>query len=178
MTAGVASKMCIRDRVEHSRHRCFDNFIVNLLGAIAAYCLIPKQTCINVQRTIDTQIALFWIRRTHVIYLENHPSSSVYKIGNTLVATMINADFYWQRDVYKRQLQRRAVTATLMRMLTPTWASFTLRIADFGLLLRWNGLRFNIYLWYNLTEPKVWFSQEKRPIVQILLGDAFLLISL
>ena len=24
-------------QVEHSRHRCFDNFIVNLLGAIAAY---------------------------------------------------------------------------------------------------------------------------------------------
>ncbi|KXB40748.1 hypothetical protein HMPREF1870_01667, partial [Bacteroidales bacterium KA00344] len=23
-------------QVEHSRHRCFDNFIVNLLGAIAA----------------------------------------------------------------------------------------------------------------------------------------------
>ena len=25
-----------------TRHRCFDNFIVNLLGAIAAYCLFPK----------------------------------------------------------------------------------------------------------------------------------------
>ena len=29
-------------QVEHSTHRCFDNFIVNLLGAIAAYCLFPK----------------------------------------------------------------------------------------------------------------------------------------
>ena len=46
-------------QVEHSRHRCFDNFIVNLLGAIAAYCLFPKKPCIIVQRTIDTQIALF-----------------------------------------------------------------------------------------------------------------------
>ena len=46
-------------QVEHSRHRCFDNFIVNLLGAIAAYCLFPKKPCINVQRTIDTQLALF-----------------------------------------------------------------------------------------------------------------------
>ena len=36
-----------------------DNFIVNLLGAIAAYCLLPKKPCINVQRTIDTQLALF-----------------------------------------------------------------------------------------------------------------------
>lgn len=46
-------------QVEHSRHRCFDNFIVNLLGAIAAYCLFPKKPCINVQRNFDTQIALF-----------------------------------------------------------------------------------------------------------------------
>ena len=53
-------------QVEHSRHRCFDNFIVNLLGVIAAYCLFPKEPCINLQRTIDTQLTLFWIRRTHV----------------------------------------------------------------------------------------------------------------
>ena len=46
-------------QVGHSRHRCFDNFIVNLLGAIAAYCLFPKKPCINVQRTIDTQLASF-----------------------------------------------------------------------------------------------------------------------
>ena len=46
-------------QVELSRHRCFDKFIVNLLGAIAAYCLFPKKPCINVQRTIDTQLTLF-----------------------------------------------------------------------------------------------------------------------
>ena len=46
-------------QVEHSRHRSFDNFIVNLLGAIAAYCSFPKKPCINVKRTIDTQLALF-----------------------------------------------------------------------------------------------------------------------
>lgn len=46
-------------QVEHSRHRSFDNFIVNLLGAIATYCLFPKKPCINVQRTVDTQLALF-----------------------------------------------------------------------------------------------------------------------
>ena len=40
-------------QVEHSRHRCFDNFIVNMLGAIAAYCCFPKKPCINVERTID-----------------------------------------------------------------------------------------------------------------------------
>ena len=41
-------------QVEHSRYRCFDNFIVNLLGAITAYCLFPKKPYINVQRTINT----------------------------------------------------------------------------------------------------------------------------
>lgn len=46
-------------QVEHSRHRSFDNFIVNLLGAIAAYCCFPKKPCINVTRTLDTQLALF-----------------------------------------------------------------------------------------------------------------------
>ena len=46
-------------QVEHSRHRCFDNFIVNLLGAIAAYCCFPKKPCINVERTLDTQLTLF-----------------------------------------------------------------------------------------------------------------------
>ncbi|KXB83400.1 hypothetical protein HMPREF3034_01295 [Prevotella sp. DNF00663] len=37
----------------------FDNFIVNMLGALAAYCLFPKKPCVNVQRTFDTQPALF-----------------------------------------------------------------------------------------------------------------------
>ena len=41
-------------QVEHSRHECFDNFIVNLLGAIVPYYLVLKKACINVQRTIDT----------------------------------------------------------------------------------------------------------------------------
>ena len=46
-------------QVEHSRHRTFDNFIVNLLGAIAAYCCFPKKPRIYVTRTSDTQLALF-----------------------------------------------------------------------------------------------------------------------
>ncbi len=46
-------------QVEHSRHRSFDNFIVNIPRAIAAYCLFPKKPYINVQRTLDIQIALF-----------------------------------------------------------------------------------------------------------------------
>lgn len=46
-------------QVEHSRHRSFDNFIVNLLGAISAYCFFPKKPCICVERSIDDQLTLF-----------------------------------------------------------------------------------------------------------------------
>ena len=46
-------------QVEHSGHRCSDNFIVNLLGTMVAYCLFPKKMCINIQRILDTQLALF-----------------------------------------------------------------------------------------------------------------------
>ncbi len=46
-------------QVEHSRHRSFENFFVNLLGGIAAYCFFPKKPCINVQRTVDKQLTLF-----------------------------------------------------------------------------------------------------------------------
>jgi len=45
-------------QVEHSRHRNFDNFIVNILGLRLIVCFL-KKPCINVQRTLDTQLALF-----------------------------------------------------------------------------------------------------------------------
>ena len=46
-------------QVEHSRHRSFDNFIVNILGALAAYCFFPKKPCIVCERMIDRQLELF-----------------------------------------------------------------------------------------------------------------------
>ena len=46
-------------QVEHSRHRSFDNFIVNTLGALAAYCCFPKKPSIAGERTWDKQLALF-----------------------------------------------------------------------------------------------------------------------
>ena len=46
-------------QIEHSRHRSFDNFIVNLLGGLAAYCLFPKKPSIQIHRALDTQLALF-----------------------------------------------------------------------------------------------------------------------
>ena len=39
--------------------KCTGISFVDLLGAIAAYCCFPKKPCINVTRTLDTQLALF-----------------------------------------------------------------------------------------------------------------------
>lgn len=46
-------------QVEHSRHRSFQNFVVNMLGAIAAYCFFPKKPCINIIKVTDNQLSLF-----------------------------------------------------------------------------------------------------------------------
>ena len=49
-------------QVEHSRHRSFGNFAVNLLGGIAAYCYFPKKPSIRVQTvdiSNDRQLTLF-----------------------------------------------------------------------------------------------------------------------
>ena len=99
-------------QVEHSRHRCFDNFIVNLLGAIAAYCLFPKKPRINVQRNFDTQLALFWIRRTHVFLnifstfmvwkkynwrevLSSYTTKALLLVGNS-IAFRVQSRCFWQ----------------------------------------------------------------------------------
>lgn len=46
-------------QIEHSRHRAFHNFVVNLLSGIAAYCLFPKKPTINIKRVVDNQLTLF-----------------------------------------------------------------------------------------------------------------------
>lgn len=46
-------------QVEHSRHRSFDNFFINTLGAVAAYCYFPKKPCVSVCRVFDNQLTLF-----------------------------------------------------------------------------------------------------------------------
>jgi hypothetical protein len=46
-------------QVEHSRHRSFEHFMVNLLGALDAYCFFPKKPCILCERAWDNQLALF-----------------------------------------------------------------------------------------------------------------------
>ena len=46
-------------QIEHSRHRSFNNFLVNLLSGIAAYCFFPKKPAINLQKVTDNQLSLF-----------------------------------------------------------------------------------------------------------------------
>ena len=46
-------------QVEHSRRRSFDNFMVNLLGAVFANCIFPKKPCICVERSVNNQLTLF-----------------------------------------------------------------------------------------------------------------------
>jgi len=46
-------------QIEHSRHRSFHNFVVNLLSGIAAYCFFPKKPSINLKKVVDRQLTLF-----------------------------------------------------------------------------------------------------------------------
>ena len=44
---------------EHSRHRSFNNFIVNILSAIAAYCFFPPKPSVDIAFVDDAQMVLF-----------------------------------------------------------------------------------------------------------------------
>lgn len=50
---------CVNDelknicQIEHSRHRCFANFITNMLAGIAAYSFLPKKPSINFETQLD-----------------------------------------------------------------------------------------------------------------------------
>ncbi|EEX46664.1 ISPg3, transposase, interruption family protein [Bacteroides finegoldii DSM 17565] len=46
-------------QIEHSRHRSFNNFIVNSLSAIAAYCFFEKKPAIDVNFINYGQLAIF-----------------------------------------------------------------------------------------------------------------------
>jgi hypothetical protein len=39
-------------QIEYSRHRSFENFLVNLLSGIAVYCFFPKKPAIQVQKGV------------------------------------------------------------------------------------------------------------------------------
>lgn len=56
---------CVNDelknicQIEHSRHRCFANFITNMLAGIAAYSFLPKKPSINVETKLDNELVMF-----------------------------------------------------------------------------------------------------------------------
>lgn len=45
-------------QIEHSRHRSFHDFVVNLLSGIAVYCFFPKKPSINLEKVVDKQLTL------------------------------------------------------------------------------------------------------------------------
>ena len=72
-------------QVEYSRHRCFDNFIVNLLGTIAAYCLFPKKPCINYKGPL-----------THSLHCSEFGELTLF----STVRIRINYQFYATKERY------------------------------------------------------------------------------
>ncbi len=46
-------------QLEHSRHRSFNNFIVNAVSALAAYCFFPKKPIVSLEYLFDNQLTLF-----------------------------------------------------------------------------------------------------------------------
>ncbi len=46
-------------QIEHTRHRCFANFITNLIAGILAYSLLPKKPSIRVDVMEKKQLCMF-----------------------------------------------------------------------------------------------------------------------
>jgi hypothetical protein len=46
-------------QIEHTRHRCFANFITNLIAGLLAYSFLPKKPSIKVDYIDDKQLMLF-----------------------------------------------------------------------------------------------------------------------
>jgi hypothetical protein len=46
-------------QIEHTRHRCFVNFITNLISGLLAYSFLPKKPSINVDIVDEKQMLLF-----------------------------------------------------------------------------------------------------------------------
>ena len=69
-TISKAEVMLIIVLFHDSYYRCFKHFyfekICKQLHHLFPQIISPKKLCINIQRTIDTQLALFRVRWTHV----------------------------------------------------------------------------------------------------------------
>jgi hypothetical protein len=46
-------------QIEHTRHRCFANFITNLIAGLLAYSFLPKKPSIKVEYVDEKQLLLF-----------------------------------------------------------------------------------------------------------------------
>ncbi|MDR1332225.1 MAG: IS982 family transposase, partial [Tannerella sp.] len=46
-------------QIEHTRHRCFINFITNLIAGLLAYSFLPKKPSIKVDFIDEKQLMLF-----------------------------------------------------------------------------------------------------------------------
>lgn len=45
-------------QIEHTRHRSVNNFIMNILGALIAYCFFPKKPSLNIEEVKTNQLSL------------------------------------------------------------------------------------------------------------------------
>ena len=45
-------------QVEHTRHRSVNNFMMNILGGLSAYCFFPKKPSLNLKKVNDGQLFL------------------------------------------------------------------------------------------------------------------------
>ncbi|TKT86547.1 IS982 family transposase [Dyadobacter frigoris] len=45
-------------QIEHTRHRSVNNFIMNILGALIAYCFFPKKPSLNIEEVKVNQLSL------------------------------------------------------------------------------------------------------------------------
>lgn len=45
-------------QIEHTRHRSVNNFIMNILGALVAYCFFPKKPSLNIEEVKTNQFPL------------------------------------------------------------------------------------------------------------------------
>lgn len=45
-------------QIEHTRHRSVNNFIMNILGALIAYCFFPKKPSLNIEEVKTNQLFL------------------------------------------------------------------------------------------------------------------------
>lgn len=55
----IHNNFALYKMIEHSRLRSFNNFIFNILSAIAAYCFFPKKPSVEIDFVDDGQLELF-----------------------------------------------------------------------------------------------------------------------